>query len=124
MNNSINISGAIPEQPQKVTHWKKLTNPNYIGAWDFQPNETKVVTIVSVTKELVKNQEGKDEPCIVMKIAETQKPMILNKTNCKLITKVLKTPHIEKWAGHKITLFVTPVRAFGDTVDAIRVKTN
>ena len=43
------------------THWKKLTNPNYLGSWCFQPGEEKVVTIREVKQEIVQNQNGKEE---------------------------------------------------------------
>lgn len=105
-----------------VTHWKKLTNPNYIGSHDFQPNQELTVTIESVANEMVKNMDGKEESCIVAKIRGAKKPLILNKTNCKLITKVLETPYIEQWSGGKIILYVAKVKAFGEIVDAIRVK--
>lgn len=111
------------DTPKKqVTHWKKLTNPNYIGAHDFQPGQELTVTIESVSKEMVKSMEGKDEPCIFAKLKGAQKPLILNKTNCKLITKVLSTPYIEEWGGGRVILYVAKVKAFGEVVDAIRVK--
>ena len=34
--------------------------------------------------------------------------MILNVTNCKTISKLLKTPYIERWAGHRIQIYVDP----------------
>lgn len=110
-----------PEQP-KVTHWKKLTNPNYIGAHDLQPNQELTLTIDAVLQEMVKNQDGKDEMCIVARIKGAKKPMILNKTNCKIITKVLDTPYIEEWAGRKIIIYVAKIKAFGEAMDALRVK--
>ena len=33
------------------THWKKLTNPEYLGAYAFRPGEEKIVTIESVALE-------------------------------------------------------------------------
>ena len=50
------------------------------------------------------------------------KPMILNRVNCKAITKLYKTPYIEEWAGKQVTIRVEQVRAFGDVVDALRIK--
>lgn len=104
-----------------MTHWKKLSNPNYLGAYDFEQGEKRVVKIKSVAQELVKGVDGKDEQCIVAQL-ENSKPIILNKTNCKTITKLFQTPHIEEWGGRKITLIVAKVRAFGETVDALRVE--
>lgn len=110
------------QEPAKVTHWKKLTNPNYIGAYDLQPGQEVKITIKSVAKELVKGADGKEESCIVAKLEGTQKPMILNKTNCKIITKVLDTPYIEEWTGKSIIIYPAKVKAFGEMVDSLRVK--
>ena len=108
---------------EKLTHWKKLTNPDYLGAYALQPNEDLVATIKSVANELVTGADGKKETCLVMRFTENVKPLVLNATNAKTITKLLKTPYIEEWAGRKIQLYVEKnVKAFGDVVDAIRVR--
>jgi hypothetical protein len=109
-------------EQQKVTHWKKLTNPNYIGSHDFQPGQELKVTIDKVVQEKVKGMDGKDKDCIVAYIVGAKKPLILNKTNCKIISRLHDTPYIEEWQGKVITLYVAKVSAFGDNVDAIRVK--
>ena len=41
-----------------LTHWKKLTNPDYLGAYAFDPGEIKIVTISNVGMEVVQNQTG------------------------------------------------------------------
>ena len=105
------------------THWKKMTNPDYSGAYAFDPGEEKTGTIDYVRMEPVTGSDGKKEDCIVCHFKERDlKPMILNTTNCKMITKLYKTPYIENWAGKKITLVVREVKAFGEIVDAVRVK--
>lgn len=103
------------------THWKKLTNPSYLGAYDFQPGEKRIVTIKEVKQENVKGTDKKDDECIVAYFTEG-KPMILNVTNCKAIAKAHGTNFIEEWNGLNITLFVTSVSAFGQVVDALRVE--
>lgn len=103
------------------THWKKYTNPNYLGAYAFQPGEEKTVTIKEVKREAVQNQSGTEE-CTVAHFVEDVKPLILNKTNCKTISKVWGTPYIEDWSGRKITLKVKKISAFGEMVDAVRVS--
>lgn len=108
-------------QPTK-THWKKMVNTNYIGAHDLQPNQELTVTIDSISHELVKNQDGKDEQCVVMRIKGAKKPMILNKTNMKIITKLFGTPYVEDWVGQKVTIYAAKVRAFGETIEALRIK--
>ena len=114
-----------------LTHFKKLTNPKYLGACDF-PAHTDAngktiysefkVQIKQVVQELVKNVDGKEEQCMVVYFEKASKPMICNKTNAKMIAKVTGSPFIENWTGKTITLGVAPVRAFGETVDAVRVK--
>ena len=104
------------------THWKKLTNPNYLGAYAFDPGEEKIVTIEYVAQEEVIGAEGRASSCIVAHLAD-EKPLVLNKTNCKAISKLVGSPYIEDWAGHRITLTVQRVKAFGDdNVEAVRVK--
>lgn len=103
------------------THWRRLTNPNYIGSYSLEPGEERTVTIESVSKELVKGPDGKEEECIVAKL-KGEKPLILNKTNCKTIAKVHESPYIEDWSGKKITLYVAKIKAFGERVDALRIR--
>lgn len=105
-----------------LTHWKKLENPDYIGAYAFQPDERKTVTISNVTREIVKGPDGKKEECTIVHFSEPEKPLILNACNGKMISKVAGTPYIEQWAGTRIVLAVERVKAFGDVVDAVRVQ--
>ena len=105
-----------------LTHWKKLENPDYIGAYAFQPDERKTVTISNVTREIVKGPDGKKEECTIVHFAEPEKPLILNACNGKMISKMAGTPYIEQWAGTRIVLAVERVKAFGDVVDAVRVQ--
>lgn len=106
-----------------LTHWKKLTNPDYLGAYALEPGQEIIVTIKTVANEVVTGADGKKETCSVMHFVENVKPLVLNATNSKTITKLLKTPYIEQWSGKKIQLYVqTGIKAFGDVVDAIRVR--
>lgn len=108
---------------ETLTHWKKLTNPDYLGAYALEPGQDLIVTIKSVANEVVTGTDGKKETCSVMHFMENVKPLVLNATNSKTITKLLKTPYIEHWSGRKIQLYVeTGIKAFGDIVDAIRVR--
>lgn len=105
------------------THWKKLSNPDYLGAYALDPGQDLIVTIRSVGNENVIGSDGKKEECIVAHFKERDvKPMIINATNAKTVTKLLKSPYIEDWAGRKIQLFVDNVKAFGEVVEALRVR--
>ena len=104
-------------------HWKKLTNPDYIGAYAFEHNEEKTGTICEVKQEMVAGADGKKESCTVIHFTERDlKPLILNRTNAKMITKLYKTGFIDEWVGKRVTMVVRQVKAFGDVVDAVRIK--
>ena len=108
---------------ETLTHWKKLTNPDYLGAYALDPGQDLIVTIKSVANEVVTGTDGKKETCSVMHFMENVKPMVLNSTNSKTITKLLKTPYIEQWAGKKIQIYIEyGIKAFGDIVDALRIR--
>jgi len=104
------------------THWKKLTNPDYLGAYALEPGQDITATIKSVKVENIIGADGKKEDCTVMRFVEAVKPMILNVTNAKTLEKLFKTPYIEEWSGKKIQIGVESVKAFGDVVDALRIR--
>jgi hypothetical protein len=104
------------------THYKKLINPDYLGAYSLEPGQDMILTIKSVGKEMITGTGGKQEECIVCRWVEDQKPMILNVTNCKTISKMLKTPYVEKWAGHRVQIYATTTKFGGDTVECLRIR--
>lgn len=106
-----------------LTHWKKLHNPDYIGVYALEPGQELIVTIKSVGVESVINNTGKKEDCMVVHFTEPDvKPLICNVTNSKSITKALGTPYIQQWTGGKIQLYAATVNAYGEEVEAIRVR--
>lgn len=105
-----------------MTHWRKLTNPDYLGSYSLEDGKDIILTIDRVQVETVTGAEGKREDCLVCHWREKAKPMILNSTNAKMIQKLLKTPYIEQWSGHSVQIGVETVRAFGEIVDALRVR--
>ena len=104
------------------THWKKLTNPDYLGAYDFQPNECRPLTIAKVERKQIVGADGKKEECTICHWKERCKPMILNVTNAKAIEKVAGSPYVEDWSGSQVYVVVQRVKAFGEMVDALRIK--
>lgn len=106
----------------KKTHWKKLENPDYIGAYSLDQGKDLTVTIEAVKRELVTGTGGKKEECTVAYL-HGQKPFILNRTNAKTISKIYGTPYIEEWVGKSITLYVAHIKAFGeDNVECLRIR--
>lgn len=105
------------------THWKKLNNPDYLGAYALEPGKDLIAQIAKVGQEMVHGPDGKKEECTVCHFTDKSiKPMILNVTNCKTITKLYDTPYIEEWAGKYIAIYIKSVKAFGETMDALRIR--
>ena len=107
------------------THWKKLVDTNYLGSWDIT-NGRLVLQIAKIKQERIFNQnKNAEESCTVAYFTdERYKPMILNKTNCKAMQKLIGSPYIEKWAGQRIEIKTEKVKAFGELVDALRISKN
>jgi len=103
------------------THWKKTMNPNYLGAYALEPGKDLIVTIENVKKEMVKDANGTDAECLVIHL-KGNKPFICNKTNAKAISKATGSNFIEDWTGKSIALYIANVRAFGENVEAVRVR--
>ncbi|MCK5341850.1 MAG: hypothetical protein KAR20_00520 [Candidatus Heimdallarchaeota archaeon] len=106
-----------------MTHWKKNFNYDFIGSYIFDSEDGEMTLTIETTKmDEVKNDRGQTERVFVATFKETDaKPMILNKTNCKIISKMY-TPFIENWLGKKITLYKDNVSAFGEVVEALRIR--
>ena len=103
------------------THYKKLINPDYLGAYSLDPGKDMVLTIKSVGRETITGAGGKTEDCPVCRWVENQKPMILNVTNMKTIAKMYG-PYIEHWAGKRVQIYASTTKFGGDTVECLRIR--
>lgn len=102
-------------------HWKKTTNPDYLGSYAFDDGKDMIVQIKDVRIETVQNQQGREDKPVLFFEGDV-KPLILNSTNMKTIEKVTGSPYMDDWVGKKLQLFVTMVSAFGTTTEAVRVR--
>lgn len=108
------------------THWRKILESDYLAGSDLDDGTGKfqeiAVTITKVSRESVKDQNGKNEDCLVLKFKEKPKPMICNVTNAKVIEKLAGSQYIEDWVGLRILLGTQKIKAFGETWDALRIR--
>lgn len=109
-----------PASEPTLTHWKKLADPRYIGAYALPNGNDMVVTIEGVRSEEITMMGGKKEVHSIMYI-KGQKPMILNATNSKSIHK-LYGPYIEEWVGKQITLYASTAKLGGEMVECLRIR--
>lgn len=105
------------------THWKQLQNNDWIGAYALQDGQDLTLTIDKAMQEQVTGNNGKREMCLTVHWVERDyKPMIVNRTNAKTITKVTGSPYIEDWNGKQITLYVDTTRLGSDIVECLRIR--
>lgn len=102
------------------THWKKLVDPRFMGAYALPNGDDLTVTIDYVKLETITMMGGKKEDHTVAYLIG-QKPMIMNVTNSKSIHK-LYGPFIEDWAGKQITLFASTAKMGGEMVECLRIR--
>lgn len=105
---------------EEKTHWKKLVDPRYIGAYALPNGNDMTVTIDRVQLENVTMMGGKKEDHTIAHL-KGQKPLILNVTNSKSIHK-LYGPFIEDWAGKQVTLFASTTKMSGEIVECLRIR--
>lgn len=107
----------------EAVHWKLLTNPNYLGGCHFSDGKDKIVTIEKTAYEKVVGDKGRTEEKMVMHFKEDVKPLILNKTNPKIIAELFRSPMLSDWDNKKIQLYFDPSVKFGrDVVGGVRVR--
>ena len=106
-----------------MTHWKKLNNPDYLGAYALDTGQEPILRIKSITREMVIGEGGKQDECTVAHFSDDKvKPMILNATNCKTITKIHGTPQIEQWQGKLIQVYVKIEKIAGEPLECLRIR--
>ncbi len=104
------------------THWKKNFNYEYMGSYSLPDGKDVTMTIVKTATEKVTGANGKKEDCFVCYFKEAEKPMILNRTNAKTISKIYGTPYVEDWIGKRVTIGIDIVNAFGEQTEALRIR--
>lgn len=104
------------------THWKKAFNKDYLGSHDLDNGKDLVATIDHIEVRKVKNPQGEEAGKNVAIFKGKVKPMILNVTNCKIIKAFSGSNYIEDWADIPVTIYVQNVQAFGEEVEALRIR--
>ena len=105
--------------------WMKIVDPNFINAELIGSEGAEMVVTIKDIDFAEYYDEGTKQK--VQKQAvffQETKPLVLNKTNAKTL-KRLFSPNSDNPAdsvGHKVILKVEKVKAFGQKVDAIRIK--
>lgn len=104
-----------------MTDYRTMFDKENLGAWDLGGKD-RVVTIEKVEAGTVGGHQGKKKdrkPIITF--AGKRKKFVCNVTNAATIAS-LYGPHVEKWAGQRITIYPTTTTFGRETVDCIRIR--
>jgi hypothetical protein len=93
---------------------------NWLKAGDIPEDENLVLTIKSVEIEEVGQGDDKEQKPVCY-FEETEKGLVLNKTNATAVAEQ-HGPDTREWTGKRIALFATEVDFKGKSTLAIRVR--
>ena len=108
------------KQDNPQMHVDLMFPSRYLKAADFGEKSVSL-TIIEVFRDKVQMANGSKVDKYIIRFSETDKELILNKTNAKAMSKFLHEPKAVNWPGEKIVLKPTTCEAFGEIVDCIRV---
>lgn len=91
----------------------------YITAADLDKPVSVRIAIVKV--EEMQSREGVKEPKPVLYFSNAQKGLVLNKGNATIIADRYGS-ETDSWGGQLVTLYKDRVLAWGEMVDAVRVR--
>lgn len=98
----------------------------YLGAWDLPEDDTDyVVTIARVKPGTIVGEKGRQDKKPLLYFSNTkdpEKPMVVNKTNGKIIARVLGTWIDTEWAGRSIVLYRGEVERDGELMPALKIR--
>lgn len=102
--------------------FRKYMDKNFLGSWDVTKGTDLVLTIDHVEVNDVKNERGTERKLTLHFRERGYKPMILNTTNAKAISKAYDSTRVEDWENKKVSIYTEKVTAFGGTTDALRIR--
>ena len=100
-----------------MTHIDNFFDDPHLTAGNLEGSD-QTFTISEVSQEEVGAERQK---CPVVRLEETKKTLVLNKTNKNRIVSLYGT-QVEDWKGKKIVLYPSETDFAGRTVDCIRVR--
>ena len=105
-----------------MTDYRSLFDASFLYAFDLKGRDV-TVTIGAVKVQKLENNKGKAErkPVVFFKESHDGRGLVANRTNCKTIARMYGND-IEGWVDKRVTLYAARVEAFGETMDAIRIR--
>lgn len=111
------------------THYRKVFKSDHLGSADiedFKENGSDLIfTISHVAQEIGTKVAGKKIDANVAYFKEAIKPMVLNATNSKIMSKLTKSSFVEDWRNVTVQLYIDAnVMMKGEVVGGVRINPN
>ncbi len=105
-----------------MAHWKSMTDHRYLCAGDLNGRDV-TVTISKVEAGTLEGEKGRKAKKPFCYFKGSEKPLALNVTNCKTLTRLFGSPNTDDWQGKRITLFPTMTQGpTGEEVECVRIR--
>lgn len=104
-------------------HWRLMMSSDKLHAADLLGRDCNVQIEKVIQGEYPDHQDARAKifkPDVYFK--DKKKPLGLNSTNARMITKLLGSADTAKWVGKTITIYPTMTMAFGEEQECIRVR--
>ena len=96
-------------------------NSKYLKKEDVE--ESKVFTVKGVEHQNVALEDQKADYKFVLMFEETDRGLIMNKTNGQLAAKAMGSPETDDWVGQTLELWNDPSVSYaGKMIGGIRIK--
>lgn len=104
-----------------MPHYMDYFPSKFASARDMAAGDRRVVIAGLGTDEL-RGQDGTKQTKLIVRFTDAAlKPLVLNKTNARVISGMFGD-ETEAWIGQTIILYQAEVEAFGKMVYAVRVR--
>jgi hypothetical protein len=112
---------------ENKTHYRKVFKSDHLGSADLEEmieeGKPLIFTIKEAKQEFKTKVAGKLIDANIVYFQENIKPLVVNATNGKVITKFAESPFVEDWKNISIELYIDKnVRMKGEVVGGVRVK--
>tara|TARA_R110000787_G_scaffold167889_2_gene280858 strand:- start:6122 stop:6631 length:510 start_codon:yes stop_codon:yes gene_type:complete len=111
------------------THYRKAFKSDHLGCADLEDfiesGSNLVFTISHVNQERGAKVAGKKIDANIAYFVENIKPLVLNATNSKTVSKLAGSVFVENWKSIPVQLYIDPsVSMKGQVTGGVRVSTN
>jgi len=112
---------------QKQTHYRKIFKSDHLGVADLEEyleqGSPLIFTISHVRQEMNAKVAGKKINANIAYFEENIKPLVLNATNSKTMSKLVGSCFVENWQNVNVQLYIDrDARLMGEVVGGVRVS--